>query len=136
MSDRSDTNNGKRGDRSPAEWVTFAIASAILLGVVGLVLFDWLGTSDIPPQLSVTQGNIRTAGEQFYVPFTVENTGGETAQSVQIIAELMVNGETVEDGEQQIEFLSGGETEDGEFIFTEDPASGELTLRVASYTAP
>jgi uncharacterized protein (TIGR02588 family) len=41
-----------------------------------VVLYDWLGTPDTPPQLNVTQGDIRTAGEQFYVPFTVENTGG------------------------------------------------------------
>lgn len=70
------------------------------------------------------------------MPFTIQNTGGDTAQTVQIIAELTVDGDVVEDGEQQIEFLSGGETEEGAFIFTTDPASGELTLHVASYTAP
>ncbi len=136
MSDTSNRSDTERGERSPAEWVTFLVASAILLAVVGLVLYDWLGTPDILPQLNVTQGDIRTVGEQFYVPFTVENTGGDTAQNVQIVAELRVNGEMLEDGEQQIEFLSEGETEEGEFVFREDPQSGELTLRVASYTAP
>lgn len=85
-----------------------------------------LGT---PPQLNVTQGDIRAAGEQFYIPFTVENTGDGTTQTVRLIAELTVGGEMVEAGEQQIEFLSGGETAQGEFIFNEDPASGARTLR-------
>jgi uncharacterized protein (TIGR02588 family) len=136
MSNTSNRAENERGKRTPAEWTTFLVASTILLAVVGLVLYDWLGSPDTPPQFNVTQGNIRATNEQFYVPFTVENTGGDTAQNVQIVAELMINGEVVEDGEQQIEFLSGGETEEGEFVFREDPVSGELTLRVASYTEP
>lgn len=136
MSATANGSDDARGARSPAEWVTFLVASAMLLAVVGLVVYDWLGTPDTPPELHVTQGDIRTAGAHFYVPFTVENTGGDTAHTVQIIAELTVDGDIVEDGEQQIEFLSGGETAHGAFVFTEDPQSGELMLRAASYTAP
>ena len=45
-------------------------------------------------------------------------------------------GEEEQEGEQQIDFLSGGETAEGAFVFTLDPAAGELELRVASYKLP
>jgi len=70
------------------------------------------------------------------VPFTVTNTGGETAESVQIIAELRVNGEVLESGDQQIDFLSSGETQEGAFIFSRNPTQGQLIVRSSSYKLP
>ena len=67
---------------------------------------------------------------------TLTNTGGDTAESVQIIAELRVNGEVVESGEQQIDFLSRGETEEGAFIFSRNPSQGQLIVRSSSYKLP
>ncbi|HEY9749970.1 MAG TPA: TIGR02588 family protein [Allocoleopsis sp.] len=123
--------------RSLAEWITFTIASLILLAIAGLVVYEWLATEKEPPLLSVTTNAApREDQGNYYIPFTVANTGGETAESVQVIAELRVNGEVEEAGEQQIDFLSGGETEAGAFIFTRNPRDGELVLRVASYKLP
>lgn len=123
--------------RSPAEWTTFGIASAILTAIIGLVLYSGLARPDRPPVLSVTrQSEIREEQGQFYVPFAVTNDGTDTAESVQVIAELRMNGEVEESGEQQIDFLSGGETEEGTFVFSRDPRQGELIVRVASYKLP
>ncbi len=123
--------------RSPAEWITFMIALFILAGVVGLVLHEWRTTDDKPPVLSVTRpSEIRQAPGQFYVPFEVSNSGGETVESVQVIAELRVNGEVEESGEQQIDFLSSGEKQEGAFVFSRDPKQGELVVRVGSYKLP
>lgn len=123
--------------RSPAEWITFTIASLILLAIAGLVVYEWLAKEKQPPLLTVTpSAAIREAQGNFYLPFAVTNTGGSTAESVQVIAELRVNGEVEESGEQQIDFLSSGETEAGAFIFTRNPRDGELVLRVASYKLP
>lgn len=127
-----------RPKRTPAEWITFGIASCILVSVVGLVLYAWWGTNyQNPPEVAVMEsGDVREAEGSYYVPFEVTNAGGGTAESVQVIAELEVNGEVIESAEQQIDFLSGGETEEGAFVFSQDPQSGELTLRVASYKLP
>ncbi|MEB3357936.1 MAG: TIGR02588 family protein [Synechococcales bacterium] len=126
------------GGRSPAEWLGFGIAVTILGGIVSLVGYLWISEdTQAPPQITVsrTEG-IRQEPGQFYVPFTVTNRGGETAASVQVVAELRQNGEVVEAGEQLIDYLSRGEVEEGAFIFTQNPAEGELVLRVASYTLP
>jgi uncharacterized protein (TIGR02588 family) len=123
--------------RSLAEWLTFTIACFILLAIAGLVVYEWLATEKQPPLLSVTpNAAIREVQGNYYVPFAVKNVGGGTAESVQVIAELRVNGEVEEAGEQQIDFLSSGETEEGAFVFTQNPSDGELVLRVASYKLP
>ena len=131
------TQEQSQPGRTLAEWVTFGIATLILLAIIGLVIYDGIATPPTPPVFSLRQnGEIREQDGQFYVHFTVENSGGETAQAVQIIAELRLNGEVVEAGEQQIDFLSGAETEAGAFVFTKNPREGELSMRVASYILP
>ncbi|MDX2215062.1 MAG: TIGR02588 family protein [Oculatellaceae cyanobacterium bins.114] len=128
----------ERSQRTPAEWITFGISSGILISLIGLVFYVWFGTNyQEDPAITVsTSGEVRETGGNYYVPFEVSNVGGSTAESVQIIAELEMNGEVTESAEQQIDFLSGGETEEGAFIFSEDPQVGDITLRVASYKLP
>ncbi|MBD1827020.1 TIGR02588 family protein [Microcoleus vaginatus GB1-A2] len=133
----TESNNEQQQKRTFAEWVTFAIASFILATLVGLVLYNWVTKKQEPPVISVTRNApIRETQGHFYVPFTVTNTGGEAAASVQIIAELRVNGEVLESGDQQIDFLSSGETQEGAFIFSRDPSQGQLIVRSSSYKLP
>ncbi len=133
----TESDREQQQKRNPAEWVTFAIACFILSILTGLVLYNWATKEQKPPVISVTRNApIRETQGQFYVPFTVTNTGGETAESVQIIAELRVNGEVLESGDQQIDFLSSGETQAGAFIFSSNPSQGELIVRSSSYKLP
>lgn len=123
--------------RSFVEWVTFTAASFILTVIVGLVGYSWLNDKNQPPIVSViNKQRIRQIDGQFYVPFEVVNNSGDTAESVQIMAELEINGKVTETGEQNIDFLSGGESEEGAFVFSHNPHQGKLTIRVASYKLP
>ncbi|MCP6758047.1 MAG: TIGR02588 family protein [Fischerella sp. CENA71] len=123
--------------RSTAEWVTLSIASFILAVIVSLVIYIWINEKNQPPVLSVSnKQKIWEADGQFYVPFEIVNTGGETAESVQLIAELEIQGKVTQTGEQQIDFLSRGEKEEGAFVFNQDPRKGQLTIRVGSYKSP
>ncbi|MHC0061472.1 TIGR02588 family protein [Nostoc sp. UIC 10890] len=131
------TKTEQRPKRSIAEWVTFSIASFILAIIVSLVGYTWLNEKNQPPILAVTKKEtIREIDGQFYVPFEVVNSGGDTAESVQIMAELLIDGKVTETGEQQIDFLSSGESEEGAFIFSKNPRQGQLNLRVGSYKLP
>ncbi|MEH2009280.1 TIGR02588 family protein [Nostoc sp.] len=131
------TKTEQQPKRSMAEWVTFSVASLILAIIVSLVGYTWLNEKNQPPMLSVTKKQtIRKIDGQFYVPFEVVNNGGDTAESVQIMAELLINGKVTETGEQQIDFLSSGESEEGAFIFSQNPRQGQLNLRVSSYKLP
>jgi uncharacterized protein (TIGR02588 family) len=132
-----ETEPESESERSLAEWITFGIALFILAVVISLVGYMWLNEKNQPPILSVHKKQIiREIDGKFYVPFEIVNTGGETAESVQIIAELQIADKVVETGEQQIDFLSDGEKEEGAFIFSQNPRQGVLTVRVASYKLP
>jgi uncharacterized protein (TIGR02588 family) len=131
------TQDENNKGRSPAEWATFGVAAAILSTVIGLVLYIWLGQQRQPPILSVTyEKTIRQVDGQFYVSFVIKNKGGETVESVRVIAELETNNGIKEQGEQEVDFLSGGEEEEGAFVFVKNPKSGKLKLRVTSYKLP
>jgi len=122
--------------RSTAELISFAIASAMLIAILGAVGYLWISDRNQDPPALEVSSRLEPRQDKFYVPFTVTNTGGETATTVQIIAELRMNGEVVEWGEQKIDFLSRKEEAQGAFIFVRDPRLGELTVRVASYAMP
>ena len=123
--------------QSSAEKVSFLISLSIVAAIVILIGYTWLTGDTNPPTLSITTGtNIRQAEGQYYVPFTVSNVGGSTAESVEVTARLLLGNGNLETGSQQIDFLSRKEQREGEFIFTRDPQQGQLTIRVASYKLP
>lgn len=125
------------GTRSLAEWLTLAISSLVLLIIVALVLYDWQLSKNLPPafQVEVSETS-RLIEKQYYVPFTLKNTGGRIARTVQVIAELTLPDGSDESGEQQFDFLSGNEQKQGGFVFDHDPQTGELVVRVASFGLP
>lgn len=123
--------------RSWAEKVSFGISLAIVGLIVGLVSYTWITGDTNPPILSVAMDSqVRKINQQYYVPFTVTNYGGETAESVEIVASLAIENRPVESGHQQIDFLSRSEQRSGTFIFSHDPQQGNLNIRVASYKLP
>ena len=123
--------------RTSAERFSFATSLFIVGIIFFLVSYSWMTGDNNPPVLSVKiDSKIRQVERQYYVPFTVINTGGETAESVEVIARLLSGSEISETGTQQIDFLSRKEERSGEFVFDRDPQQGELTIRVASYRLP
>lgn len=124
--------------RNFAEWTTLAIALLIVAFLVGLLIHVWIQEDKRPPIVAVmtSTSEIVEIQGQFYVPFSVTNVGGGTAEAVQVVSELRINGEVVEAGEQTISFLSKNEEEKGMFIFTQDPKQGALSVRAASYSLP
>lgn len=129
--------SGSVTQRTAAEWVTFVVASMILLGLVALICFEWQTNQNHPPAFSVAVSEaVRVTDGRYYVPFAITNTGGRIARMVQVTAELDIAGVDEETGEQQIDFLSGHETKAGSFVFSHDPQEGDLVVRVASYRLP
>ena len=123
--------------RSFAERVSLTISLSIFSLLIILICYTWFTGDDNPPVLSVNKDvKIRQVEQQFYVPFTVSNSGGATAESVEVVAKLLAKNGDIETARQEIDFLSRKEKRQGEFIFINDPQQGELTVRVASYKLP
>jgi uncharacterized protein (TIGR02588 family) len=125
-----------RRQRTTAEWITFAASSLVLAAVVGLLLLQTARADDpASPTVRVDAGAIEPDGDRFRVPAEVRNTGDRAATNIEVSAELAASGD-VETAEQTIDFLGGDETVTLVFLFAEDPADGELTIAVTSFTDP
>lgn len=125
----------KRATRSGAEWVTFGVSLAVLL-LVALLIVLQVGESKEPALPTVIKtGPVEKAGDRWLVPVEIRNEGGETAESVKVMASLEIEGETLE-SDQEVEFLAKGESAEVAFLFEKDPASGELEVTVAGYSIP
>ena len=122
--------------RSLAERVSFGVSLFIVSLILLLICFAWVTGDNTSPILSIAMaGEIREINRQYYVPFIVTNTGGETVESVEIVAKLSLAAGD-EEGRQQIDFLSRQEQRSGAFVFSKNPQQGKLSLRVASYRLP
>ena len=122
--------------RSTGEKISFFIALAILFSVLCGVGYLWNQGEEDPSVLETAVESVEKRGSSYYLPFTVKNEGDRTAAAVQVIAELQINNEIVEWGEQEIAFLSRQEEVQGAFVFERNPSEGLLTVRVASYLEP
>jgi uncharacterized protein (TIGR02588 family) len=131
----SDDRNDDRSGRTTAEWVTFGVSCAVLLIVVALVVVQLVGEHDPAAPEAHRVGPVRVVGGQHFVDVAVTNQGDASAANVQVNASLVVDGVTTE-GDQIIDFLAGGETEDLVFVFDDDPVDGELTVAVTGYGVP
>jgi uncharacterized protein (TIGR02588 family) len=124
-----------RDARTAAEWTSFAVSLVVLAVVVGLIGVQMLGSHDPAAPVAEQSDAVRVEGGQFFVPVEVTNHGDATAENVQVSAELTIDGETT-DGDQTVDFLSGGEAMQVEFAFDDDPGDGELVVRVTGYSVP
>ena len=128
--------SSNREKRTTAEWVVFGIATGIIALIAGSIGWLWLQPYE-PPNLILQQtGEPRVEGNQTYIAAEVTNEGDETAENVQVRAEVKVEDEVVAEGEQIIGFLSGDETEEVVFVFHELPADADVELAVASFKVP
>jgi uncharacterized protein (TIGR02588 family) len=134
----SGSGDGRRGDgtqgRSPAEWVTFSIAAAVLAAVLVLIGGE-IPQSAEPPAPVAEPGVVERRGEHYVVPVVVDNRGERTAENVQVRVTLTI-GDEEHEGDQAVDFLSGGEREELEFVFDDDPSEGEVEVRVTGYALP
>lgn len=125
-------------ERTTAERVTFVISSLILATIVGLAIWAGIRTGDDSPtfEIQIHWEAIRETNTGYYVPITVSNSGGETAQDVTIMGELDVGATTPETAEVTFMFMAGGETEQAELVFASDPRLGDLVVRPSSFVVP
>ncbi len=131
---RGHEESGQRG-RSAAEWTTLAISIILILGLLALVTYVSITGGNQPPIVEARplDQEIRHEGESYYLPVSVTNRGGRTAQEVVIQAELAGSDGSSEASEFTLDFLAGGETREGTAVFATDPLAGELTIDVASF---
>lgn len=119
--------------RTKAEWVSLAVASALLMAVVGVIIALWINSSQKPAQFRVERGPARNEAGFYYLPITVTNEGDATGAQVTVEGKLSAAG-SEETASMTFDFIPARSRAEGTLIFSADPSSA--TLRVTSFQQP
>jgi uncharacterized protein (TIGR02588 family) len=122
---------------SQAEGITLAVSVALLLGVIGLLIYLYVTGGDQPAVIQVRpllQEQWQADG-RYYLPVEIQNTGDNTASSLEVELALSAPGGEQETAQFSIQFLAGQDTKRAVATFRQDPTQGELTTSI-SYLDP
>lgn len=108
----------------------------VVVGAVGYLIYDGITADDAAPAFSLELEPPLQRAEQFVVPVTITNTGGGTAQAVQVEVRLDRPDGGDERGSFEIALLPRGATREGSVLFRSDPRAGDLKARVLGYERP
>lgn len=126
----------RRFEKNTLEWIVFAAGLAVVLGTVGLLVYDMARGESSPPELVVELGSPRRQAQGWAVPVTVRNEGGETAEGARVEVTLAVPGQPPERGEIDMAFVPADSRREGFVTFAGDPARGRLSGRVVGFERP
>ena len=121
---------------STVEWIVAAVSAALVLGVLGFLIYDGLRHPTTPPDVTVQVDSIREAGPGYLVLFRALNRGRATAAELVVAGELEADTGRVETSETMIDYVPGGGEQRGGLYFTRDPRRLQLRLRAHGYREP
>lgn len=136
-SDRREQAPEQAEGRTTAEWVTLAVSLLIALTVVGLLVYDFVAVGNDPPLIHVEPdySALRQEEGHYYLPITVTNQGGQTAEDVTIHFVLQPPDSPSESTDVTIRFMAPGERAAAALIFRTNPATGTL-YHTSNYLEP
>jgi uncharacterized protein (TIGR02588 family) len=120
----------------PLEWVIGGVGLAIVLAVVGVLLYEAVAGDRSPPDVRLTVQAIVPLQHGYLVKVRAENVGGEPAARVSIAAELREKSNVVEASETQFEHLPPHSNREAGVFFQRDPRASEIRLRALGYEEP
>ncbi|HWK88455.1 MAG TPA: TIGR02588 family protein [Longimicrobium sp.] len=128
----------RRGNGKPSrwEWVAAAVSTAMVVAVVGYLLYQAVGKPNTPPLLHVRADSVLRAGDGWLVQFRVDNRGRTTAAGVGVEGTLRQGGGEVEKSETTIDYVPSRSHRTGGLYFTRDPGRHTLELRPTGYDDP
>src|SRR5690606_37004354 len=111
---------------------TFVVGLLILLALISYLVYQISQDKKSPPEIQVTT-SYQPAMDNYALEVTVENNGGESAEAVNIKLSLYQEGEAVEDGTMDIQYVPVKSKETGWIVFHSDRETGD-SLFVSSVT--
>jgi uncharacterized protein (TIGR02588 family) len=149
MSQRAaDGTEGRRGGagaesrrtdgRTTAEWTTLGVSTAIVLALVGFVLYQHFAGGKQPAVIEVNPrlDAVRREAGTYHLPVEITNRGDLAAEDVRVQIALTTDRDRRQSSELGTDFLAGGASFRGVVAFEDDPARGNLTIDGLSFVEP
>lgn len=120
---------------SVSEWIVAISSAALVLALLGFLIYEGIRSPRTPPDVSVQVDSIQNAGLGYLVLFRATNSGRTTAAEVLVEGEL-VDGDNVERAETTIDYVPAGGEQRGGLYFSRDPRRSRFRLRAQGYRDP
>ncbi|MGY1709320.1 hypothetical protein ACI8AC_07385 [Geodermatophilus sp. SYSU D00758] len=130
------TPEDRDGSTSPGEYLVGALGGLLVLALVGFLTYQALGVRETGPELAVVVTRLDRSAAGWTVYYETVNTGGRTAEAVQIGGTLVRDGRPVEQASSSIAYLPPHSSRVGALVFSTDPGSGELRVGTRGYRVP
>jgi uncharacterized protein (TIGR02588 family) len=121
---------------SVAEWIVAIASAALVLAVLGTLIYEGVQSPKTPPDVTIEVDSIRRAGAGYLVLFRARNGGRSTAAEVLVEGELEADSGKVETSETKIDYVPAGGEQQGGLYFRRDPQRSRLRLRAHGYRDP
>jgi len=136
MAERMRDGGEGGGVKSRWEWVAAAVSTALVLAVVGYLLYDAVARPQTPPAVAVAADTALRSDGLWLVEFRAANRGHQTAAAVKVEGELMRGDSSVETSEAVLDYVPGRSVRHGGLFFRHDPRAYRLELRALGYQEP
>lgn len=119
--------------KNPLEWSVFTVSLGLVAACLGILGYEQLTRTDLPPSLTVAVGQVLTRPDGFAVELVVRNSGDHTAAAVRLA--VAIDGQDADTG-AVIEYVPYGSTRRAWIMLRDDPRRRALTVRVLGYEEP
>jgi len=136
-SSKSDERRSGSSKRTPwLEWVASGVG--LLLAVCIFSVIGWQVLDDVtsPPVITVETTGVAPITGGFRVMFQARNIGDAAAAQVRIEGMLSRNGQSPESSSVVLDYIPGHSAREGGLFFTQDPQSGNISVRAAGFAKP
>lgn len=137
-----DTDSGKHAPKPLGrnahwlEWVTGFASAALVLAMVGWLVWQAIGEKDGIPDLVVQTGKVENTQSGYRMTFTILNRGLRTAATVPVTARLYNGDRLVEEREVTLDYVPARSNTSGALLFGNDPGAYRLDIRASGYEDP
>ncbi|HVE78455.1 MAG TPA: hypothetical protein VNA89_06325 [Gemmatimonadaceae bacterium] len=126
-----------RADPSRWEWVVAALGAALVLGVIGYMVYVGVTAPDAPhPRIRLAVDTVFAHASGYTVEFRAENEGDATAAGLVVRGRLLADTGAVDESEVVIDFVPAKSRRRAALVFAEDPRVHRLELRPLGYDRP
>ncbi|WP_432492919.1 hypothetical protein [Kineococcus auxinigenes] len=126
---------GARGRLNRLEAALGALGGALVLALLAHLGHEAL-TRGSAPHLRAEVQDVRRAPGGFVVQVDLVNSGGRTAQDVQVTGEVVSGDQTLAEAAATVTYVPAESRRRVVLVLATDPADGQLQVRADGYTVP
>lgn len=132
----SEGHGDERASVRTVEFVVGVVSGVLLVSVLGLLGYQAVTVRDAPPPPAL-RTRVDPIGDTDQPPYVfqvqVRNTGGQTAQAVQITGQLTRDDRQVEQAYATVRYIPPNSRRTVSLLFETDPETAPISVKVAGY---